>query len=674
MNFEKYFTEGFKPIFCKGFTQKFNPHKNYKTAKEPFSTGFTKDNYKPPTIEEIQGWLKEGGWIGWLIPEGLLALDAEDATAIAYIEKLCKRHGISPSVHNTDRGKHYLFRTQKAMPGASKINTKSGVPVTYRAGGKNYLILAPISGRTWAVWKSSAELPELPPELHPYDRNNKVEVMLSLAWAIGEHLRAKTLHGFDDIDTAFMAFLIDRGFTQGQINKAFKLVFASEYDPRQTDIMYNRTKTKMENHEPIKGPGSFVQKIKDMGLKGVEVFIRQLQPNDVSDCSDIGGGHVDTSINTPFSYLKRGADLRTLDIKIKWCVDKLLPKESITLLHGKGGIGKTWLCLILADCISRGLPFMGLDTENLSVIFVDFENSLPVLVDRVRKIGIDDVLFWHNADLELKPPKIDREDWEQYKALPPGSLLIFDTLRASQGLDENDSQKMAFVMSRLKELRDMGFTILLLHHTPKGNDRTYKGSTAILDLADHVLSLHKVKKGNPEGGEVDDEDDTDCLYRLGTKDKTRYEPFHVFMAFDKEKGFVKAEDPSEDDLREIYNILKEHPRLNQKAIFESAKNELDIKSKGKVISLLKKGEGKYWTSCREGKAVFYEALPCVHVSTPIYSQTGHINNDTKDVSRTERTDALFDTMQTLDTSHVSNCPDTFQTDRTDAIFIDAEVE
>lgn len=404
--------------------------------------------------------------------------------------------------------------------------------------------------------------------------------------------------------------------------------------------------------------------------------VKNTPSKDVSRYSDIGVGHVDTSINTPFSYLKRGADLRTLDIKISWCVDKLLPKESITLLHGKGGIGKTWVCLILADCISRGLPFMGLDTETLPVIFVDFENSLPVLCDRVRKIGIDDVLFWHNADLELKPPKIDKEDWEQYKALPPGSLLIFDTLRASQGLDENDSQKMAFVMSRLKELRDMGFTILLLHHTPKGNDRTYKGSTAILDLADHVLSLHKVKKGNPEGGEVEDEDDTDCLYRLGTKDKTRYEPFHVFMSFDKEQGFIKAEDPAEEDLKDIYNILKEHPRLNQKAIFESAKNELDIKSKGKVINLLKKGEGKYWTSSREGKAVYYEALPCVHVSTPIYSQTGHINNDTKDVSRTERTDTLFDTPETLDTSHVSKCPDTFQTDRTldlEKLLIGAEV-
>lgn len=78
--------------------------------------------------------------------------------------------------------------------------------------------------------------------------------------------------------------------------------------------------------------------------------------------------------------------------------------------------------------------------------------------------------------------------------LPPGSLLVFDTLRASQSRDENDSQQMASIMMKLKILRDSGFTILLIHHTPKGNDNIYKGSTAIFDLSDHVLSFHTINK------------------------------------------------------------------------------------------------------------------------------------------------------------------------------------
>jgi len=361
----------------------------------------------------------------------------------------------------------------------------------------------------------------------------------------------------------------------------------------------------------------------DLGEKLLKL---EEQKEQVSEVSIYRGGQTDTSQIEPFSYLKKGSDLKLLDIAIEWAVDSLIPKQSITLLHGRGGIGKTWLSLIMADSISKGIPFMGLDTQRMPVIFVDFENSLPVLVDRVKKISIEDVLFWHNSDEILRPPKIDMKEWIWYKVLPSGSLLVYDTLRASQGQDENDSQKMAFVMSRLKELRDMGFTILLLHHSPKGNDRTYKGSTAILDLADHVLSLHKVKKSNPEGEEVDDmEDDYNCYYRLGTKDKTRYEPFHIFMAFDRERGFVKASDPDEEDLQAIHEILQEKKALNQKQIFDILKEELNIKSKGKVINLLRKGEGKYWTSHKVKNAVFYEVIGSVQVSTPIYQTDGQFS-------------------------------------------------
>jgi len=366
----------------------------------------------------------------------------------------------------------------------------------------------------------------------------------------------------------------------------------------------------------------------DLGEELLRLEEQKSMMSDVSELSGIGGGQTDTSKIEPFSYLKKGSELQLLECHIEWVVDRLIPKQSITLLHGRGGIGKTWLSLIIADSISKGIPFMSLDVQRMPVVFVDFENSLPVLVDRVKKISIEDVLFWHNSNEILRPPKIDMKDWIRYKALPSGSLLVYDTLRASQGQDENDSQKMAFVMSRLKELRDMGFTILLLHHSPKGNDRTYKGSTAIIDLADHVLSLHKVRKANPAGDEVDDmEDDYNCYYRLGTKDKTRYEPFHIFMNFDKEKGFIKASDPDDEDLQAIHSILEEKKALNQKQIFDILKEELDIKSKGKVINLLRKGESKYWTSHKVKNAVFYEIIGSVQVSSPISGQSGQFSED-----------------------------------------------
>ena len=37
-------------------------------------------------------------------------------------------------------------------------------------------------------------------------------------------------------------------------------------------------------------------------------------------------------------------DIYNLDIKVEWVVDKLIPKQSVTVLHGKGGVGKTFSC------------------------------------------------------------------------------------------------------------------------------------------------------------------------------------------------------------------------------------------------------------------------------------------------------------------------------------------
>jgi archaellum biogenesis ATPase FlaH/5S rRNA maturation endonuclease (ribonuclease M5) len=364
----------------------------------------------------------------------------------------------------------------------------------------------------------------------------------------------------------------------------------------------------------------------------------------------------------PLFFLRKGSELLNLGCSIEWVTDKLIPKQSITLLHGKGGIGKTWLSLIIADSVSKGIPSIGLTTQQMPVIYIDFENSLPVLVDRVKKIHASEVLFWHNTN-DIKPPKLDHLLWEQYKSLPIG-LLIFDTLRASQAQDENDSRNMAFIMGRLKELRDQGFSIILLHHTPKSNDRTYKGSTAIMDLADHVLSLHKVRKRNLEDV-ADDEDEDDCYYKLGTKDKTRYEPFHVFLDFDPEKGFVIAPDPDEEDMKELHNIITalrdaigELPI--QSKIIDKAKEELEL-SKSKIARLLRKGEGKYWNSQKipdRKNAKVFDPISVFEFSSTIY--TGKLKNTPPEVSQFSNDTTPDSIPQTLDNTEFASFPEGIQ--------------
>jgi len=296
------------------------------------------------------------------------------------------------------------------------------------------------------------------------------------------------------------------------------------------------------------------------------------------------------------SSLESWTEIQNLNIEVEWLVDRHIPKGSITLVFGKGGIGKTWLMLQIARCIGSGKPWLGFETTKTPVIFIDFENPLAVLNNRTQILGDgENVFFWRAHNDNLKAPKLDSNEWVQYKHLPKGSVLVFDTLRASQSKDENASNDMSLIMGRLKELRDLGFTIVLLHHTPKNSDKAPKGSTAIVDLADHILGLTRVKK-KTNGEEVvidDDDNDQEIIYHFGVREKTRYEPYHVYLTLNPDKGFELAPDPQEDTLKNMHSILEEHGTINKTSFIENCKCALGV-SINKLRKLIDVGQGRYW--------------------------------------------------------------------------------
>ena len=365
--------------------------------------------------------------------------------------------------------------------------------------------------------------------------------------------------------------------------------------------------------------------------------------------------------------LKLGAELLKLNMQIDWLVEDLIPKVAITLFSARGGMGKTILSITLADAVSRGIPFLGLKTSKTPVVYIDFENSLPVLAERVKRVDAHDVSFWHGTN-EIRPPRLDSNDFELYRQLPEGALLIFDTLRASQSRDENDSQHMASVMQRLKELRDAGFTILILHHTQKSNDRTYKGSSAIYDLSDHTLNLCKVKRNTALSGEnesSEDIDEEDCYYKFSTADKTRYEPFSIFLEFDSEiKNFKIAPDHEAGILQEIYSLLLGRESLKTNEIFELVKSEMGIKGKAKFTRLLKKGTGKYWQSYKtsDNKTIRYR--PLNHQSVSPVSIARDQRTDDNSLVPTNETNECSKNLETLANTDWSVSPVVEKTNET----------
>lgn len=268
------------PILLKGYHHDHNPVNDYKTAKQPLptSTGWTNPDYKPPTSDDIQAWLSSGGWVGHLVPEGIHAIDVEDKVKINLIRSLCRRKEICPPMNITNNGVQFIFSTNGGppIPGASSRITRMGFPVTDRSANKNYLILPTTNGRTWENQEMLDNPPLIPDELLPA-RDNIDDTTRALAWALGNANREDQLAGYDELDCGFMTLLVSCEISEALINEAFQLAFLNKFDERRTLTMFQRTKERIKNGDPLHGTGSLVKSLKEKGLDQIVSFITKLQ-------------------------------------------------------------------------------------------------------------------------------------------------------------------------------------------------------------------------------------------------------------------------------------------------------------------------------------------------------------------------------------------------------------
>jgi hypothetical protein len=340
-------------------------------------------------------------------------------------------------------------------------------------------------------------------------------------------------------------------------------------------------------------------------IRGRGLDLDEIRP-DLKRYEDLQGNAFDLS-----EVLITGAAMQAIDIHVEWAMEKLIPARSLTLLHGPGGLGKTWIALAIAKAISEGAPFLGLQTVQRPVIYIDLENPWPMAIDRIRQMDVRDVNFWH-LSAATRPPKLDGPDWTVYMRTPPGTALVFDSARSCYDGDENDSQDVALVMNRLKEIRERDHEILILHHTPRANERASKGSVTWEDLADHVLAFYKVHRATLEEIEDDVEPDPNALLTLRTGRKTRYAPARLYLTMDPATGtFDLAVDPNAEALDAIVEYINgPGAGKNQGEIIDWAKDAgVGPKKRPAFIALLNRGEHDRRYRTRKGlknNARYYE--------------------------------------------------------------------
>ncbi len=262
--------------------------------------------------------------------------------------------------------------------------------------------------------------------------------------------------------------------------------------------------------------------------------------------------------------------------EIGWVVHSLIPARGITIIAGEAGSGKTWLALALARALTFGDDFLGRRTQKSKTLYLDRENPLSIVRDRLQVLfgGPSEFRPW-GLWCSDEPPMIG--DPRLLEFAQKGSVLVIDSMIRFHSADENSATQMAPVMSSLRELATVGASIVVLHHKPKGETSSYRGSSDIVAGADAAFALVK-RDGLLELRTIKN--------RFAVETTVELQPNFAGGTFTV-VGTRKLEATAEVD--RLADIIRSSPGLSQNQVIRSCGIQ-----RSRAIELLQLHEGGKW--------------------------------------------------------------------------------
>jgi hypothetical protein len=202
----------------------------------------------------------------------------------------------------------------------------------------------------------------------------------------------------------------------------------------------------------------------------------------------------------------RVSDLLDSGLKgISWLVRNYVETDSLALMFGDPGCGKSFAAIDLACCIATGTPWHGNKTTAGAVFYIagEGQNGLSRRFSAwsihagIPLCGAPLFVSSRPARLYDASAAVEVSETVQQIATDCGqspSLIIIDTLaRNFGGADENSAQDMGAFIANLDEHLRARFRacVLIVHHSGHADKRRARGSTALKGALDAEYSVVK---------------------------------------------------------------------------------------------------------------------------------------------------------------------------------------
>lgn len=149
-------------------------------------------------------------------------------------------------------------------------------------------------------------------------------------------------------------------------------------------------------------------------------------------------------------------------------VEDMLQEETVNIIVGDSGIGKSPLLVQLGLCVAAGVPFIDLPVQKGPVLYVDYENAASNLADMIDNLLIH--LGLPEAPETFRVLHFPESTFTVSHAIRELSpvLVIIDALRGYNPSAEKDNSSAAACIAQIQKVAETAHcTFLLLHHTRK---------------------------------------------------------------------------------------------------------------------------------------------------------------------------------------------------------------
>jgi AAA domain/DnaB-like helicase N terminal domain len=178
-------------------------------------------------------------------------------------------------------------------------------------------------------------------------------------------------------------------------------------------------------------------------------------------------------------------------------VDAHILEQTLAVLVGDSGIGKTFLALDLGLSVAANRPWLGASiVKHGPVIYIAAEGAPAPRIggwkiahgyDLNTPIGLH---TWPGAVNLLDPPAV-AAFISTAKPIEPALVIVDTFARCFIGGDENSARDVGLAIVALDQIRTrLRATVLVIHHMNKGGT-SERGSGALRAASDTMLYLHK---------------------------------------------------------------------------------------------------------------------------------------------------------------------------------------